>query len=60
MEKEKYIAEGDQMGLLNVIVLMLFLLWLGAFAFHMAGAFINILLVAAGALFLTRFLRHAV
>jgi hypothetical protein len=47
------------MGLLDVIVVILIILWLGGFALHIAGAFIHILLVIAVVVFLLRFIRKA-
>jgi hypothetical protein len=47
------------MGLLNAIVIILLILWLGGFALHVAGAFIHILLVIAVVVFLLRFIRRA-
>lgn len=48
------------MGLLEIIAIILVILWLGGFAFHIAGGLIHILLVIAIVLFLLRFLRRAV
>jgi hypothetical protein len=47
------------MGLLNIIVVILLILWLGGFALHIAGAFIHILLVIAIVVFLLRFIKRA-
>jgi uncharacterized protein DUF5670 len=60
MDTEAYIEGGDQMGLLTVIILVLLVLWLGGIAFHIAGAFINILLIAAVILLFMRLFRRAV
>lgn len=60
MTTETYIEGGDQMGLLTVIILVLLVMWLGGLAFHIAGAFINILLVVAAVLFFMRVFRRAV
>jgi hypothetical protein len=43
------------MGLLETIALILFILWIGGFALHIAGGLIHILLVAAVIVFLFRF-----
>lgn len=48
------------MGLLNTIVIILVILWLAGFAFHIAGSFIHILLVIAVVVFLLRFIRKEV
>jgi hypothetical protein len=50
---------GDYMGLLNAIVIILIILWLGGFLLHIAGAFIHILLVIAVVVFLMRFIKRA-
>lgn len=47
------------MGLLEIIAIILVILWLGGFAFHIAGGLIHILLIIAIVLFLLRFLRRA-
>ncbi len=54
------IEGGDQMGLLTVIILVLLVMWLGGIALHVAGAFINILLIAAVVLLFFRLFRRAV
>ena len=46
------------MGVLEIIALILFVGWLGAIAFHVAGGLIHILLVLAVVLFLTRLIRR--
>jgi len=46
------------MGLLNTIVVILLILWLGGFALHIAGGLIHILLVIAIVVFLLRFIRR--
>jgi hypothetical protein len=46
------------MGLLDIIVILLVILWLGGFALNIAGAFIHILLVIAIIVFLMRFIRN--
>ena len=46
------------MGLLNIIVVILLILWLGGFALHIAGGFIHILLVIAIVVFLLRFIKR--
>lgn len=50
---------GECMGLLDVIVLILIIFWIGGFVLHIAGAFIHILLVIAIIVFLLRFIRKA-
>ena len=44
------------MGILEIIAIILIVLWLGGFAFHIAGNFIHILLIIAVVLFLLRFI----
>ncbi|HSX09944.1 MAG TPA: lmo0937 family membrane protein [Candidatus Saccharimonadales bacterium] len=46
------------MGLINTIVVVLVVLWLAGFAFHVAGGFIHLLLVIALVVFLLRFIRR--
>ena len=48
------------MGLLNTIVVILLILWLAGFAFHIAGGLIHVLLVIALVVFLLRFFRREV
>jgi len=57
--KKSYIdyLGGEKMGLLNIIVVVLLILWLGGFVLHIAGEFIHILLVIAIVVFLLRFIR---
>jgi hypothetical protein len=45
------------MGLLDIIVLLLVISWLGGFAFNIAGGLIHLLLVVAVVVFLLRFIR---
>lgn len=47
------------MGIIELIALILLILWVGGFAFHIAGGFIHILLIVAIIVFLLRFLRKA-
>lgn len=47
------------MGLLNTIVIILLVLWLGGFALHIAGEFIHIILVIAIVVFLLRFIKRS-
>jgi hypothetical protein len=47
------------MGLLEIIAIILVVLWIGGFAFHIAGGLIHILLIIAIVLFLLRFFRRA-
>jgi hypothetical protein len=44
------------MGILEIIAIILIVLWLGGFTFHIAGKFIHILLVIAIVVFLLRFI----
>jgi hypothetical protein len=48
------------MGLLNTIVVVLVILWLAGFTFHIAGGLIHFLLVVAVVVFLLRFIRREV
>jgi hypothetical protein len=43
--------------MLLVIAIILLLLWLGGFAFHVAGGLIHILIVIAVVLFILHFIR---
>jgi hypothetical protein len=54
------VKEGIFMGILEIIAIVLIVLWLGGFAFHIAGGLIHILLVIAVVMFLMRFFRKAV
>jgi len=45
------------MGLIDIIVIILLVAWLGGFALHIAGGLIHILLVVAVIVFLLRFIR---
>lgn len=45
------------MGLIDIIVIILLVMWLGGFALHIAGGLIHILLVVAVIVFLLRFIR---
>ena len=60
MDTGAYVEGGDPMGLLTVIILALIVMWLGGIAFHIAGVFINVLLVAAVVLLFMRLFRRAV
>lgn len=44
------------MGLLDIIVLVLVISWLGGFALHVGGGLIHLLLVIAVIVFVLRFL----
>lgn len=46
------------MGILELAAIVLVILWLGGFAFHIAGGLIHVLLVVAVVLFFARFLRR--
>jgi len=45
------------MGLIEIIAIILFVLWLGGFALNIGGGLIHILLVLAIVVFLLRFIR---
>jgi hypothetical protein len=45
------------MGLLELLAAILVISWIAGFAFHIAGGFIHLLLVAAIILFVVRMLR---
>jgi len=51
------VREVKNMGILEIIAIILIVLWLGGFALHIAGAFIHILLVVAIIVFLLRFIK---
>ncbi|HET7099291.1 MAG TPA: lmo0937 family membrane protein [Patescibacteria group bacterium] len=44
------------MGLIDIIVIVLVIMWLGGFSMHIAGSFIHLLLVIAVIVFLLRFI----
>ena len=44
------------MGLLDIIIIVLVVSWLGGFAFHLAGSLIHLLLVIALVVFIYRLL----
>lgn len=44
------------MGIFDIIAIILVVLWLGGFAFHIAGGLIHILLIIAVIVFLLRFI----
>ena len=46
------------MSLLDILILLLIISWLGGFSFHLAGGFIHTLLVIALVLFIVRLLRR--
>jgi len=46
------------MGILNLIVILLLIFWVGGFALHVAGGLIHFLLVLALIIFLARFFRR--
>lgn len=48
------------MGLINLIVIVLVIMWLGGFAINFGGDVIHVLLVLAVIVFLFRFFRRAV
>lgn len=48
------------MGVLDLVILLLVISWLGGFAFNLAGDVIHVLLVIAVVMFVMRFLRRAV
>jgi hypothetical protein len=45
------------MGILNALILVLLVFWIGGFALHIAGGLIHLLLVIALILFIVRQLR---
>jgi hypothetical protein len=45
------------MGLLELLAVVAVVLWLGGFALHVGGGLINILLLVAVVLFVSRFFR---
>ena len=47
------------MGIIEIIAVVLFIMWLGGFALGIAGGLIHILLVIAIIVFLLRFIRKA-
>ncbi len=47
------------MGLLELLLAILVLSWLGGFAFHVGGDLIHILLVVALVVFIARFFRRS-
>jgi len=44
------------MGILDIVILLLVLSWLGGFAFHIGGGLIHLLLVIAVIVFVARLL----
>lgn len=44
------------MGILDLIIIILIIAWLGGFSFHIAGGFIHILIVIAVVLLILRLL----
>ena len=44
------------MGILDIIIIILIISWLGGFSFHLAGSLIHFLLVVAIILFIVRML----
>lgn len=49
--------EVKNMGIIEVIAIILLIMWFGGIMLHIAGAFIHILLVLAIIVFLLRFIR---
>lgn len=47
------------MGLIEIIAIILFIMWLGGFSLSIGGGLIHILLVIAIIVFLLRFIRKA-
>lgn len=45
------------MGILDIIIIILIISWIGGLTFHIAGGLINILIVIALVLFILRLLR---
>lgn len=48
------------MGMIEIIVIVLIIMWLGGFAFSVGGGLIHILLVLAIVVFLLRFIKRGV
>jgi hypothetical protein len=44
------------MNILDIIIIILLISWLGGFSFHLAGGFIHLLLVIAVIIFIARLL----
>lgn len=44
------------MGIIEIIAIILIVMWLGGFTFHIAGKFIHILLIIAILIFLLHFI----
>jgi len=49
-------VKGKNMGLLDIIILLLVISWLGGFALHIGGGLIHLILVIAVIVFLARLL----
>lgn len=45
------------MGIIEIIVIILVVIWLGGFALHLGGGLIHLLLVIAVIVFLVRFIK---
>lgn len=45
------------MGIIEIIVIVLIVMWLGGFILHIGGALIHTLLIIAVVVFLVRFIR---
>jgi len=48
------------MGIIDIIVVVLLIMWIGGFALNIGGGLIHILLVIAIVVFLLRFIRRGV
>jgi len=48
--------EVKNMGIFEIIAIILVIMWLGGFAFHIGGGLIHLLLVIAIVVFLLRFI----
>lgn len=45
------------MGVVEIIIIVLIVMWLGGFALHIGGALIHLLLIIAVIVFITRYLK---
>ena len=48
------------MGIIQIIVIVLVIMWLGGFALHIGGDLIHVLLVVAVVVFLLKFIKREV
>jgi len=54
----KFEKGGKNMGIIEIIAIILIIMWLGGFALNIGGGFIHILLVIAIVVFLLRFINR--